>query len=143
MSDKPKFEFDLGHTDPVGDCENYEAAIDVTEHGFTWFARIAVYGSSPAEAEELRRVVMHALENRGKPCDHLFEFFGSQKRRRCNWCSTLEPLPACAATGCAIERKEGSLFCSWHKTAASRTGKFGSPTNEQLANMMQRDGEQQ
>jgi hypothetical protein len=67
---QPKYQFSKGFTDPVGDCGNFEASIDVTEHSELWGARIAVYGSKPAEAEDLREQILGALENSGS-ADHL------------------------------------------------------------------------
>ena len=48
----------------------------------------------------------------------------------------------CAAIGCTGPRTPGTLFCEWHQSVRSRFA-TASPTNEQLAYMMQRDGEQQ
>lgn len=48
----------------------------------------------------------------------------------------------CAAIGCTDPRTPGTLFCEWHQSVRSRFA-TASPTNEQLAYMMQRDGEQQ
>lgn len=46
-----------GDTDPVGDCDKFEAGIHVDE----WFQRIVVYGDSPEDAEQLRDVVLAGL----------------------------------------------------------------------------------
>lgn len=50
-------EFKKGFTDPVGDCGKFEASIDVG----AWGARIAVFGDTPADAEQLRDVVFAAI----------------------------------------------------------------------------------
>lgn len=47
-----------GFTDPVGDCEKFEAGITVN----AWFQRIVVYGDSPADAEALRDHIMSSAE---------------------------------------------------------------------------------
>ena len=50
-------EFKAGFTDPVGDCGKFEASIDVD----SWGARIAVYGDTAEDAEQLRAEVMAKL----------------------------------------------------------------------------------
>lgn len=62
-------EFLKGNTDPVGDCGNFGAGIDV--HGAdqfpndskkrTWYSRIECYGSTAEQAEELRDKVLALL----------------------------------------------------------------------------------
>ena len=47
-----------GFTDPVGDCEKFEAGITVN----AWLQRIVVYGDSPADAEALRDHIMSSAE---------------------------------------------------------------------------------
>jgi len=47
-------EFKAGFTDPVGDCGKFEASIDVDG----WGARIAVYGDTAEDAEQLRAEVL-------------------------------------------------------------------------------------
>lgn len=42
--------FTKGNTDPIGDCGNFAAGLDVEG----WGNRIEVYGSTPADAEALR-----------------------------------------------------------------------------------------
>lgn len=49
--------FTKGDTDPVGDCDKFEAGIHVGD----WFQRIAVYGDSPTDAESLRDEILSAL----------------------------------------------------------------------------------
>lgn len=49
--------FNKGDTDPVGDCDKFEAGI----HVGAWLQRIAVYGDSPADAEALRDETLNAL----------------------------------------------------------------------------------
>lgn len=46
--------FTKGDTDPVGDCDKFEAGINVG----AWLQRIVVYGDSPADAEALRDELM-------------------------------------------------------------------------------------
>lgn len=45
-----KLVFIKGNTDPIGDCGNFAAGLDVEG----WGNRIEVYGSTPADAEALR-----------------------------------------------------------------------------------------
>jgi|GEM_PF-5596421 hypothetical protein len=62
-------EFLKGETDPVGDCGNFGAGIDV--HGAdqfpsdsrkrTWYSRVECYGSTAEQAEELRDKVLALL----------------------------------------------------------------------------------
>lgn len=49
--------FTKGDTDPSGDCDKFEAGINVG----AWFQRIVVYGDSPADAEALRDEILAAL----------------------------------------------------------------------------------
>lgn len=42
--------FIKGNTDPIGDCGNFAAGLDVEG----WGNRVEVYGSTPADAEALR-----------------------------------------------------------------------------------------
>lgn len=51
-------QFAKGFTDPVGDCEKFEAGITVN----AWLQRIVVYGDSPADAEALRDHIMSSAE---------------------------------------------------------------------------------
>lgn len=50
-------EFKAGSTDPVGGCGKFEASIDVG----SWGARIAVYGDTAEDAEQLRSEVLAKL----------------------------------------------------------------------------------
>lgn len=58
-----KFKFEKGMTDPSGDCGNFAAGISVDERGEDWPNRIECYGSTPAEAEEVRDIVLATLES--------------------------------------------------------------------------------
>lgn len=63
----------------------------------------------------------------------------------CPECGELTRKP-CACPGCENLRKGTTFFCERHQHSDSRLhfiAKTPSPTNEQLAFMMQRDGEQQ
>lgn len=55
----------VGDTDPVGDCEKFEAGI----HVGSWFQRVACYGDSAADAEQLRDTVLAALTTPAQPAD--------------------------------------------------------------------------
>ena len=52
------YQFAKGFTDPVGDCENFEAGIHVN----AWFQRIVVYGHSPEDADKLRDYILSYAE---------------------------------------------------------------------------------
>lgn len=52
------YQFAKGFTDPVGDCEKFEAGITVN----SWLQRIVIYGDSPADAEALRDHIMLSAE---------------------------------------------------------------------------------
>lgn len=58
-----KFKFEKGMTEPAGDCGNFAAGISVDERGEDWPNRIECYGSTPAEAEEVRDIVLATLES--------------------------------------------------------------------------------
>lgn len=51
------FVFTKGNTDPIGDCGNFAAGLNVED----WGNRIEVYGSTPADAEALRDKFIEAL----------------------------------------------------------------------------------
>lgn len=53
------------------------------------------------------------------------------------------PPGLCACPGCDQRRAVGKLFCALHRSVDSRVHRAFSTSNEQLAYMMQRDGEQQ
>jgi len=63
-------EFLKGETDPVGDCGNFGAGIDV--HGAdqfpndskkrTWYSRVECYGATAEQAEELRDKILSMLQ---------------------------------------------------------------------------------
>lgn len=68
-------DFLKGETDPVGDCGNFAAGIDV--HGAdqfphdskkrTWYSRVECYGYSAEQAEELRDKVLALLVSTNQP----------------------------------------------------------------------------
>lgn len=83
-----KLIFTKGVTDPVGDCGNFAAGIDVPG----WGHRIECYGTTPADAEEMRDKVL-ALVNAGEQAEMFkallvklygagFNMLGSSGRRR-------------------------------------------------------------
>lgn len=64
------YQFAKGFTDPVGDCEKFEAGITVN----AWLQRIVVYGDSPSDAEALRDQIMSSAEREAALREELAKF---------------------------------------------------------------------
>lgn len=95
----------------------------------------------PAELERLMREVPVGEMVRYSPSEHTALF---TRAAECQVPKASLPPGVCACPKCEQPREAGRLFCAPHRSVDSRVYASLNPmTNERLAYMMQRDGEQQ